>query len=179
MILRLLGWQGIAGLALAAACALLVLVQKGETRHWRRQSDHYEQLYRSGEAALAGTVANYRAAADRARAADSANATRVADAQRAINERTTDDYETRLAAARARADQLRRESAAAATDPRARRTAPVPGLVAAPGGAAQAPGENRLSRSDALIATEQAIQLDELIKWLRRQQAVGRDAPPR
>ena len=38
MILRLLGWQGIAGLVLASAFALLLLVQKGETRHWRRQS---------------------------------------------------------------------------------------------------------------------------------------------
>ncbi|MEO7634857.1 MAG: hypothetical protein ABIS38_04315 [Sphingomicrobium sp.] len=176
MILRLLGWQGIAGLALAAACALLLLVQKGETRHWRRQSGHYEQLYRSSETALAGTIANYRAAAERARAADLATAARVADAQRAITERTADDYQNRLAAARARADRLRRESASAATDPGARRTTPVSGVSAAPGEPAQAPGQDRLPHPDRLTATEQAIQLDELIKWIRRQQAVDPNA---
>lgn len=176
MILRLLGWQGIAGLALAAAFALLLVVQKGETRHWRRQSGHYEQLYRGQEAALAGTVANYRAAAERARAADSANATRVAADQRAITERTADAYQTRLAAARARADQLRRQDPGAAADRGARRTTPVPGLAAAPGEPAQAPGENRLPPADALTATEQAIQLDELIKWILRQHSVDPNA---
>ena len=177
MILRLLGWQGIAGLVLASAFALLLLIQKGETRHWRRQSGQYEQLYRAGEVALAGTVANYRAAAARARAEDEANLGRVAAAQRAITERTADDYKSRLAAARARADQLRRRNAPAAADPGARRAAPVPGLAAAPGKPAQTPGEARLSlppssdlgTGDALTATEQAIQLDELIKWVRRQ----------
>jgi len=46
----------------------------------------------------------------------------------------------------------------------------VPGLSAAPGGSPQAPGEDGFS--DRLIATEQAIQLDELIKWVKRQAAV-------
>ena len=178
MILRLLGWQGIAGLVIASALALLLLVQKGETRHWRRQSNQYEQLHRAGEAALAGTVANYRAAADRARAADRAAAARVAAQHATINQRTADDYQARLAAARARADQLRRHAQAAAADSGARRGAPVPGLAAAPGKLAQAPSENRLPEPDRLIATEQAIQLDELIKWVRRQHQVAPNAPP-
>ena len=33
MILRLPGWQGVAGLTVACALALLLLLQKGETRH--------------------------------------------------------------------------------------------------------------------------------------------------
>ncbi len=177
MILRLLGWQGIAGLALAAALALLLAIQAGETRHWRRQSGHYEELYRSGEAALAGTVANFRAAAERARAADQAAASRTVAAQSAINERTADAFQTRLAAARARADQLRRQGPSTAADPGPRRTAAVPGISAAPGGVAQAAGENRLLESDRLIATEQAIQLDELIQWIRRQRAIDPNAP--
>ncbi len=57
----------------------------------------------------------------------------------------------------------------AAADPGAGRGAPMPGLPAAAGSAAQAAGEDRLSRPDALTATEQAIQLDELIKWVRAQ----------
>ena len=51
----------------------------------------------------------------------------------------------------------------------------MPGLAAAPAGIAQTPGEDRFSDSDALTATEQAIQLDELIKWVRRQAAVDKD----
>ena len=56
----------------------------------------------------------------------------------------------------------------AAADPGAGRSAPMPGLSAAAGGAAQAAGQDRLPPADALTATEQAIQLDELIKWVQR-----------
>jgi hypothetical protein len=172
MILRLLNWQGIAGIAASLALAVLLLVQIGETRHWKKQSASFEQLYRQEQAAFATTVADYRAAATQARAADESNAERVAVEQRAINERTDHDYQARLAAARAAAQRLRL-AAEAATHPGAGGNAPMPGLSAAAGGAAQAAGEDRLPRSDALIATEQAIQLDELIKWIREQAAVN------
>ena len=56
MILRLLGPQGLAGLAVSLCLTLLLVWQKGETRHWRKQSGQYEQLYRHGEAALAATA---------------------------------------------------------------------------------------------------------------------------
>jgi hypothetical protein len=52
----------------------------------------------------------------------------------------------------------------------------VPGLSAAAGGAAQGTGKDRLPPADALTATEQAIQLDELIKWVRAQAAVDTNA---
>lgn len=171
MLLRLLNPQGIAGLAASLCLALLLLLQKGETRHWRKQSSQFEQFYQREQAALAGTVANYRAAADAARAADRAAADRVAAEQRLINERTSDDYEKRLAAARAAAERLRLETARATADPRSRGSTPVPGLSAAPGRPAEAPGENGLP--DALTATEQAIQLDELIRWVRAQAKVA------
>ena len=167
MIQRLLNWQGIAGIAASVALAALLFVQRGETRHWKKQSAGFEQLYRQDQAAFATTVADYRAAADRARAADQANAERVAAEQRAINERTTDDFEARLAAARADARRLR-ESTQAATDPGADRSASLPALPAPARGAA----EDGLPQSVALTATEQAIQLDELIQWVRRQAAV-------
>ena len=64
----------------------------------------------------------------------------------------------------------------AAADPGAGR-ARLPGLSAAAGGAAEAAGQDRLPQTDALMATEQAIQLDELIKWVRMQAAV--DKTPR
>jgi hypothetical protein len=177
MILRFLNWQGIAGLAATVALAVLLVVARTDARHWRKQSGQFEQLYHREQAAFAGTVANYRASAAAARAADEANATRVATQQRAINERTADDFEARLAAARAAARRLRVEPHAAA-DPGARRSATVSGLPIASVGAPPSTGENGLSHSDALTATEQAIQLDELIRWVKRQAAVEVQAKP-
>ena len=175
MILRLLGWQGIAGLALSAALGLLLVLQKADARHWKKRSAGFEQLYDRQRSAFETTVASYRAAAADARAADQANANRVRAAQRAINERTDHDYQTRLAAARAAAASVASRGlrgADAEPDPSARRGASVPGLSAASGGAAETPGQDGLSPQDALTATEQAIQLDELITWVRRQAAI-------
>ena len=175
---RLLNVQGIVGIAAALALLVLLLVARGETRRWRKQSAQYEQLYRGQQLALARTVAGYRAATDAARAADQANARRVTAEQNAINERIAHDYETRLAAARARAARLQLGARAAAGDPCAGRDAAVPGLPAARCGPAQAARENRLPAADALIATEQAIQLDELIRWVRRQHSIDVNAAP-
>jgi hypothetical protein len=172
MIFRLLNIQGIAGLAVSIALGLLLIIQKGETRHWKKQSGQFEQLYHAGEAALAGTVANYRAAAEAARAADRANLARVAAEQRAINERTSNDFEARLAAARTLAQRLRGQAASPAADRGAAGAAAVSRLSACSGGAAQATGEDRLSLAERELATEQAIQLDELIKWIRAQAGV-------
>lgn len=171
MIMRLLGWQGIAGIGVALVLLILLAVQKFETRHWKKQSASFEQLYRQEQSAFATTVANYRAAADRARAADVANSARVAAEQGAINERTHDEYEARIAAARAAAQRLRIRSQAA-PDPGAGRDASMPGISTSSAGTPEAPREDRLPQPDALTATEQAIQLDELIKWVRSQAAV-------
>ena len=108
MILRLLNMQGIVGLAVSLALLGLLLLQKGETRHWRTLSGQFEQLHRGEQAAFAGTVANYRVAADAARRADRASAERVAAEQRTISERTNDAFQRRLADARAHAERLRR-----------------------------------------------------------------------
>ena len=176
-LLRLLNVQGIAGIGVSIALALLLILQKGETRLWKKQSGQFEQLYHDQRTALAGTVANYRAAAAQAQLADKANAERVAAAQRTINERTKDEFEVRLAAARADARRLRAQAPAAAADPDIRPGAAMPGLPAPAVRANEASRQDGLSGSDALTATEQAIQLDELIKWVRAQHAVQIDAP--
>jgi hypothetical protein len=177
MILRLLNPQGIVGLAASLCLTLLLILQKVETRHWKEQAASYEQRYHGEQTALAETVANYRSAAEQARAADAANSRRVAAEQQAITERTANDYETRIADARARALRLRAHPKTP-TDPSARGAAAVPGVPAAAGGVAQACGEDRLPPADALIATEQAIQLDELIRWVDAQRAVDPNAEP-
>ncbi len=176
-VLRFLNPQGVAGIAVSIALAILLVVQKSETRHWKAESARFEQLYGNEQVAFANTVSNYRAAAESARAADLANAQRAAAAQQAINKRSENDLEARLADARARAEQLRLQSGAAA-DSRNRPGTPVPGLPAASIGADQAAREDRLPSPDALTATEQAIQLDELIKWVRKQANVDMNAPP-
>lgn len=172
MLLRLLRPQGIAGLGASLCLALLLVLQKGETRHWRKQSAGFEQRYRAEQAAFAGTVANYRAAADAALAADRGNLARVAGRQNAITERTGHDFEVRLTAARALADRLRRETRSAPADSGRGGAAPMPSLPVTASDAAAPTGENRLPAEDALTATEQAIQLDELIKWVRRQHSI-------
>jgi len=48
----------------------------------------------------------------------------------------------------------------------------MPRVPLAAAGAAEAAGKDGLPQTDALTATEQAIQLDELIKWVRMQAAV-------
>lgn len=170
--LRSLNAQGWIGLIAVLLLGYALIGQRGEARHWRKQSNRYEQLYRGEHSAHARTVANYRAAAEQARAADKANADRVRREQAAINERTTDELETRLADARARAERLRRRAGTASANPGSGGAAPVPGIPGAAGSAGQAAGEAGLSDADRLIATEQSIQLDELIKWVKRQAAV-------
>ena len=169
MIPRLLNWQGIAGIAVALTLMVMLTVQKLDAVHWKKQAEKYEQLYDQEQAAFALTTANYRAAAESARAADKANADRVAAEQRAITERISNDFEARLAAARADARRLRLHTEVAA-DPGTRGDASVPGLPGSTGRAAQNPG-------DRLTATEQAIQLDELIKWIRQQAKVDNKPP--
>jgi hypothetical protein len=177
MILRLLNIQGIAGIAVSLALGLLLVIQKAETRHWKKLSAGFEELYREEQSSFAKTVADYRVAAEQARAADEANSHRVASEQAAINERTEHDFEARLAAARAAAQRLQLDAQASA-GPGAGRNAPMPRLSAAAGGAHEAAREDRLPQDDRLTATEQAVQLDALIKWVRAQAAVAPNIKP-
>ena len=176
-LLRLIGPQGIAGIVVAACLALLLIVQKVETRHWRKQSLRFEELARKSEAERARIVADFAAAAEAARAADRANAARVSAEQSAINRSSNHDFEARIA--RARADSLRlRQDPAAAADRGHAEAPPVPGLPAPARRADEAARQDRLPDPARLIATEQAIQLDELIRWVRAQAAVDPSGPP-
>ena len=176
MILRLLNPQGIAGLMTSVVLAALLLIQKGEARRWHRQSAQFEQLYRDEQRAFATTIINYGGAAETARALDRATGERVRREQQHISDRTNNDFEARIADARTRAGRLRGQSAVASADPGDRRAASMPGLPAAPGGADQAAAQDRLSLADRLTATEQAIELDELINWVKAQAAVDNNA---
>ncbi|HEU5482166.1 MAG TPA: hypothetical protein VFU80_03605 [Sphingomicrobium sp.] len=162
------------GLKLVASiCAVLALALLIHDRNrWKAKTEDYVELLAAEGASHDATAANYRAAAEQARRQDAENLARVKAEQAAINERTENDFQSRIAAARATAERLRRDAGSAPADRRAGGTARVPGLPAAANGASQGAGENGLSDTERLIATEQAIQLDELINWVRRQAAV-------
>jgi hypothetical protein len=115
------------------------------------------------------TVDNYRKAAAKATADDAANKVRVEAQQTQISKETSNEYEARIAAARATAQRLR---GASATHPGGPAKPPVSGVPIAAGGPDETAGQDGLSGDDALTATEQAIQLDELIKWNKAQHAV-------
>lgn len=158
-------------LVIALAAALMLALLVGDRNRWKSKAGQYSAHLAAERGAHAATVAGYRAAAERARSADLANAERVKSSQAQISERTAYDYQSRITAARARSGRLRGQ-AGARTDSGGRAATPVPRLSAAAGGASEAAGENGFPRSERLIATEQAIQLDELIKWVKSQAAV-------
>jgi hypothetical protein len=165
-------------LVLGIACALALAMLVHDRNRWKAKTAHYAEMLAAERGAHAATVSNIRAAAEQAHAADRANANRVKARQNAINEESTDDFETRLADARAAAGRMRDAGSPAPAHPGAGRAALVPGLPAAAQGAHQAAGQDRLPDSERLIATEQAIQLDELIKWVARQHAVDTGGAP-
>lgn len=174
LALRALPWKPIGFGLVVAVLASLLLIEKGRSRHWEKKYWNAEQRVANEADAHRGTVENYRAAAEQARRADLENKARVEAEQRAINERVSNEYESRLAAARATAERLRREAATRANQSGAG-TASVPGVSHAagqPDGAAADHGF--LGIDERLTATEQAIQLDALQKWVREQAGVKR-----
>ena len=157
----------VAGIGAALLLALLV----HDRNRWKSTAELRHAQLVAEQQAHATTVANYRAAAAQARREDAENLARVSAQQSKINERTAHDFESRIAAARADAERLRRNAQAAADSGRGGGS-PVPGLPATAGAAAEAAGDHQLSADQRLTATEQAIQLDELIKWVRSQAQV-------
>lgn len=121
------------------------------------------------------TVANYRAAAAEAARRDAENKARVEAEQRAANERISHDYETRIAAVREQYDRLLRERARAGAGGSG--SAPVPPRGATPARPDAAAGDNGLSLRERLVATETAIRLEELQRWVRETMAAINGQP--
>ena len=159
-------------LVAGTVAALLLALLIHDRNSWKDTATLRQEQLVAERNAHKGTVANYRAAAERARRDDAENLARVKASQAAINERTVDEFENRIAVARARAGELRQQAGRAAADSRSGGSPPVRAIPASAQGSPEAAGQDRLPDSDALIATEQAIQLDELIKWVRRQAEV-------
>ncbi len=145
-----------------------------------------EQLVTDTQLAHLGTIFNYIDASAQAQADAEANVIRVRLDQEEITDATVSRYRSDRDALRARFANLRidrlRAAGAAAGDPRRADPAGLPGASDAAGGAAAPTGEDRLppagviggslSLDDALIASEQALQLGALIDWVEAQAAV-------
>ncbi len=159
-------------LVIGILCALSLALLIHDRNRWKSTATLRQQQVVVEKAAHLATTANYRAAAAQARQADAANAARVQTAQGRINERTANDFQSRIAAARARSGRVQRQPGRAPADPSGSPAAAVPGLPASSRATDEAAGQDRFSPPDELIATEQAIQLDELVKWVRAQGSV-------
>lgn len=168
--INLQGWIGLGSTVILAA---LLGLSAFKADHWHATALTNENLYRAEQVAHRQTIINYQNAAQKAQAADLANADRVKAEQAAINERTKTDYEARLANARAEYARLVRSYAAASGHSGGPAAAGVSGSGGSAGGPDGATAEDGLPLSDRLLATEQAIQLDELIKWVGKNLGVN------
>ncbi|MFN3990037.1 MAG: hypothetical protein ACK4IS_07245 [Erythrobacter sp.] len=128
--------------------------------------------------ANAGTVNAFIAATHQAQAEAEANAARVAREQEIITDAISRDHSADLAALSARYERLLQSAQRAAIHSGSAGAAGVPGLPGAASPADAASGQDRLPATgvmaldDAFTASVQALQLDALIDWIERQQAV-------
>jgi hypothetical protein len=166
------GWRGCIGIVGILALSVMLAIRSGEARHWKKQFGVEQQAFATEHAAFTQTVANYRAAAAAAREADRANAARVVAQQVSINKERSDALTSRLADADSRYGQLLASARRAASS--GRPAADVPTAYASGSPSAAAAGQDGLPHADALIATRQAIQLDELIKWVNQTLGIDR-----
>lgn len=129
------------------------------------------------------TKTNYRTAQREAAALERERLAAVRAQQKEVSDAIAQDYQRRLAAVRARADELRRQAATGAGAAGAGGAGAVPGVSAAGGRAAQAPGDPRLPLATLdqlerdLVASEQAEQLDALIDFAIAQAAIDPNPP--
>lgn len=188
---RLLTGLSVAGKWLLADWRNLFVVVLGAVAAWygwvtipalRADLAASEKLVEDTQLAHLGTISNFIDASKQAQRDAEDNAARVLAEQEKITDATLATYRADLAALRHRFDLLRdagrlRPRDAAGADPRGADPAGLPGPGQAPGRAAEAPGEDRLpaghlTLADALIASEQALQLNALIDWVEQQSAV-------
>lgn len=113
------------------------------------------------------TIFNFKKAQADAEAVQAHNLARVAKASKEITNETLDDYNRRVADLRERYKRLLAQGNRSA--PLDAQMSTVSDTAATVNAAAQQDG---LSASDALIASEQALQLDALITWVERQAKV-------
>ena len=169
-LLRLIGPQGIAGIASPPAWRCCFVVQKVETRHWRKQSTRFEELARNSDAERARIVAD-------SLPPPPPPAWPTAPTPPGSSPSNPPSTGVAKMISKPASLALALTLCACAKTPPPQRIEAVPQLRHCP--AFPLPPEGLLkppAKTDflthRLIATEQAIQLDELIQWVRAQAAV-------
>ncbi len=159
-------WQ----VVLAAGLALMLVIRTD-------QRDDARAALETEQARSAAFASSVSAAARSFQAQFQLAARDVERQQTQITEEVSRDYQSRISELRQRyADLLRRQSGAGAGAAGGPAGLPAPGNGAGrPDGAATDPG---LSLAERYIATEQAIRLEALQEWVRRQAAVAPAAVP-
>lgn len=116
---------------------------------------------------LGDALSDVRTKTATAQAQDAANAREKESHDKIAGQESSNDYETELARVRADyAERLRRATAAANSSGSGK--SPVPGTPANPRGPDAVATQNGLPPEDALIATEQAIQLKAIQDYARK-----------
>ena len=173
-------WRAVAAGAAILLLTILVAVRTGERDHARRDL----AAERAASALFAEQV---RASAARIRADMAARALDAERRQNRISEEVSNDYQARISDLNRRVAALRlRAGTSAAGAGGTRGPARMSGLSGAARGPDAAAGEDglpagpldrlgtggsALAFDDAVIATEQAIRLEALQDWVRRQAA--------
>ena len=158
--------------------ALLLLAcgaQELRVRGLRSDLQEARQQVRDEKAAHELTIANVRAAAEKARADDAAHARRVERDQNHVSEEVSRDYQDQLVDLRRRYDALRVRLGKTPADPGSAEGEAVPGLSGPSPGSDGAAGQDGLPAEDALIASEIALRLKALQDWIKGQLEVERD----
>lgn len=153
---------------------------------WKKTAFDREQERDAERAAHRETKGRIARAQIEAERLETERLARIRAEQEEISDAIRQDYTARLAAARARADRLRKDLQARNEPAAAPAGFAMPGLPPAAGGTGREAEDPRLPRAalDAaaelernLTATEQALQLDALIDWVLRQAAIDPNNP--
>lgn len=159
---------GIVVLILAAVFGTLTV----ERNHWKHSAQKLTVELNQEKALYNQTVEGYRIAAKQAKIADAQNVQRVEAKAAETNKEIKDEYQARIAAAQSVHDSRVRHNKAAAANSSSGSAAKLSGVSNASGGIDDTACKDGLSDDDALIATKQAIQLDELEKWVIRTHSI-------
>ena len=162
--------EGVVALLVLACAAQELRVRglKSDLRLSRQQVSDEKAAHRL-------TIANVRAAAEKARADDAAHARRVERDQTNVSEEVSRDYQDQLVDLRRRYNALRLRLGKAPADPGGAGGAAVPGLSGSSARSDGAAGQDGLPAEDALAASEIALRLKALQLWVTGQLSVERE----
>lgn len=156
-------WKLILGGLAIFALSLMLVIQKGETRHWKKQAEGEKTAFEK-------TVSDYKRVRAEQRAADTEHARAVEQTQTKVSNEVSHDYQAAIADLRRRYDALRLRTGATTAHPGGGRGTDVSGLPDAAGG----PNDPPTPGEDDFNAAANFIQLEALQRWVREQVAVER-----